>query len=183
MFRCLLVVLLVCLALLHNHCYSLPFLPSSLPPRAPLVFPSRPKPHFPSLSNQPRSQGFSLKKWVGPPHPFFEGKALGTRLLSNACLAGYLSLGCLWLYARGDWPADSNITHKSCWYSFHVTWYDQRSLSLWRCVSSVDSCRKIDVENHAFFTTFFYISEKFSETDPPGKIQWLSLFNLWRVLA
>ena len=35
---------------------------------------------------QPRPQGFSLKKWVGrekalfPPHPFFEGKALGTRL-------------------------------------------------------------------------------------------------------
>ena len=28
---------------------------------------------------QPRPQGFSLKKWVGP-HPFFEGKALGTRL-------------------------------------------------------------------------------------------------------
>ena len=30
-------------------------------------------------SRQPRPQGFSLKKWVGP-HPFFEGKALGTRL-------------------------------------------------------------------------------------------------------
>ena len=29
---------------------------------------------------QPRPQGFSLKKWVGPPHPFFEGKSLGTRL-------------------------------------------------------------------------------------------------------
>ena len=28
---------------------------------------------------QLRPQGFSLKKWVGP-HPFFEGKALGTRL-------------------------------------------------------------------------------------------------------
>ena len=28
---------------------------------------------------QPRPQGFSLKKWVGP-HPFFKGKALGTRL-------------------------------------------------------------------------------------------------------
>ena len=28
---------------------------------------------------QPRPQGFSLKKWVAP-HPFFEGKALGTRL-------------------------------------------------------------------------------------------------------
>ena len=27
---------------------------------------------------QPRPQGFSLKKWVG--HPFFKGKALGTRL-------------------------------------------------------------------------------------------------------
>ena len=27
---------------------------------------------------QPRLQRFSLKKWVGP-HPFFEGKALGTR--------------------------------------------------------------------------------------------------------
>ena len=32
--------------------------------------------------NQPRPQGFSLKKWVGPP-PFFEGKALGTRLKIN----------------------------------------------------------------------------------------------------
>ena len=30
-------------------------------------------------TTQPRPQGFSLKKWVGP-HPFFEGKALGTRL-------------------------------------------------------------------------------------------------------
>ena len=30
-------------------------------------------------SSQPRPQGFSLK-WVGPPHPFFKGKALGTRL-------------------------------------------------------------------------------------------------------
>ena len=28
---------------------------------------------------QLRPQGFSLKKWVRP-HPFFEGKALGTRL-------------------------------------------------------------------------------------------------------
>ena len=28
---------------------------------------------------QPRPQGFSLKKWVGP-NPFFKGKALGTRL-------------------------------------------------------------------------------------------------------
>ena len=45
--------------------------------------------YFPD-SIQPRPQGFSLKKWVGPgkgwggafsrPHPFFEGKALGTRL-------------------------------------------------------------------------------------------------------
>ena len=36
--------------------------------------------------SQPRPQGFSLK-WVGrhPPHPFFKGKALGTRL-------GYLAL-------------------------------------------------------------------------------------------
>ena len=32
------------------------------------------------LWDQPRPQGFSLKKWVGP-HPFFKGKALGTRLL------------------------------------------------------------------------------------------------------
>ena len=33
---------------------------------------------FPSLrGRQPRPQGFSLKKWT---HPFFEGKALGTRL-------------------------------------------------------------------------------------------------------
>ena len=30
---------------------------------------------------QPRPQGFSLKKW-GRPHPFFEGKALGTRLVN-----------------------------------------------------------------------------------------------------
>ena len=31
---------------------------------------------------QPHPQGFSLKQWVGrdPPHPFFEGKALATRL-------------------------------------------------------------------------------------------------------
>ena len=31
---------------------------------------------------QPRPQGFSLKKkgWDGMPHPFFKGKALGTRL-------------------------------------------------------------------------------------------------------
>ena len=28
---------------------------------------------------QPRPQGFSPKKWVGP-HPCFKGKALGTRL-------------------------------------------------------------------------------------------------------
>ena len=36
-----------------------------------------------ALSIQPRPQGFSLKKWVGPGKgPFFEGKALGTRLLS-----------------------------------------------------------------------------------------------------
>ena len=31
--------------------------------------------------NQPRRQGFSLKKW--PPHPFFKGKALATRLEKN----------------------------------------------------------------------------------------------------
>ena len=32
--------------------------------------------------NDPRPQGFSLKKWVGlfPPHPFCKGKALGKRL-------------------------------------------------------------------------------------------------------
>ena len=29
---------------------------------------------------QPRPQGFSLKKMGGAPHPFFKGKALGTRL-------------------------------------------------------------------------------------------------------
>ena len=29
---------------------------------------------------QPRPQSFSLKKWLGPPYPFFEGKTLGTRL-------------------------------------------------------------------------------------------------------
>ena len=34
------------------------------------------------ISNQPRPQGFSLK-WVGRPHPFFKGKALGTRLIGN----------------------------------------------------------------------------------------------------
>ena len=28
----------------------------------------------------PRSQGFSIKKWVGPPQPIFKGKALETRL-------------------------------------------------------------------------------------------------------
>ena len=32
------------------------------------------------LLPQPRPQGSNLKKWVGP-HPFFKGKALGTRLL------------------------------------------------------------------------------------------------------
>ena len=32
--------------------------------------------------NQPRPQGFSLKK-MGGAHPFFEGKALGTRLTVN----------------------------------------------------------------------------------------------------
>ena len=40
------------------------------------------------LETQPRPQSFSLKKWVGreklfPPHPFFKGKALGTRLLET----------------------------------------------------------------------------------------------------
>ena len=35
------------------------------------------------LRKQPRPQGFSLKKWVGP---FFEGKALGTRLLRKVIL-------------------------------------------------------------------------------------------------
>ena len=39
--------------------------------------------HF---KTQPRSQGFSLKKWVGR-HPFFEGKALGTRLFKTLKLA------------------------------------------------------------------------------------------------
>ena len=34
---------------------------------------------IPGGGGQPRPQGFSLKKWVGP-HPFFKGKALGTRL-------------------------------------------------------------------------------------------------------
>ena len=34
------------------------------------------------LNYQPRPQGFSLKKWVGRHHRFFNGKALGTRLLS-----------------------------------------------------------------------------------------------------
>ena len=44
--------------------------------------------HLKTRSWQPRPQGFSLKNWVGrekglfPPHPFFEGKALGTRLRS-----------------------------------------------------------------------------------------------------
>ena len=36
---------------------------------------------------QPRPQGFSLKKWVGR-HPFFEGKALGTRLYDSDDDAG-----------------------------------------------------------------------------------------------
>ena len=41
---------------------------------------------FPShkhVQKQPRPQGFSLKKWVAP-HPFFKGKALGTRLVQKA---------------------------------------------------------------------------------------------------
>ena len=38
------------------------------------------------LYHRPRPQGFSLK-WVGrPPHPFFKGKALGTRLLYHESL-------------------------------------------------------------------------------------------------
>ena len=36
--------------------------------------------YFQAPATQPRPQGFSLKKWVGP---FFEGKALGTRLLAT----------------------------------------------------------------------------------------------------
>ena len=38
--------------------------------------------------HQPRPQGFSLKKWVGreKPHPFFKGKALGTRLQRHKLL-------------------------------------------------------------------------------------------------
>ena len=45
---------------------------------------------------QPRPQGFSLRKWVGrekalfPPHPFFEGKALGTRLAKQLRIATVL---------------------------------------------------------------------------------------------
>ena len=39
------------------------------------------------MLNQPRPQGFSLKKWVGP-HPVFEGKALGTRLMLNSNCRG-----------------------------------------------------------------------------------------------
>ena len=35
-----------------------------------------------SFQSQPRPQGFSLKKW----HPFFKGKALGTRLFQSAML-------------------------------------------------------------------------------------------------
>ena len=36
-------------------------------------------------SPQPRPQGFSLTKWVGreKPHPFFKGKALGTRVVNR----------------------------------------------------------------------------------------------------
>ena len=34
-------------------------------------------------SNPARPQGFSLKKWVGPPHPFFKGKTQGMRLPSQ----------------------------------------------------------------------------------------------------
>ena len=49
----------------------------------------RERERFSLLWLQPRSQGFSLKKWVGP-HPFFKGKALGTRLL---WLATFSSLG------------------------------------------------------------------------------------------
>ena len=40
-----------------------------------------------NIRSQPRPQGFSLKKWVGwagvAPHPFFEGKALWTRLIRS----------------------------------------------------------------------------------------------------
>ena len=36
-----------------------------------------PESHYWNPESQPRPQGFSLKKWVGP---FFKGKALGTRL-------------------------------------------------------------------------------------------------------
>ena len=41
---------------------------------------------------QPRPQGFSLKKWVGP-HPFFKGKALGTRLGKRVEYLGYINFG------------------------------------------------------------------------------------------
>ena len=34
-------------------------------------------------NNQPRPQGFSLKNGWGGTHPFFKGKALGTRLKNN----------------------------------------------------------------------------------------------------
>ena len=39
----------------------------------------------PRGSPQPRPQGFSLTKWVGreKPHPFFKGKALGTRVVNR----------------------------------------------------------------------------------------------------
>ena len=41
-----------------------------------------------TLTIQPRPQDFSLKKWVGweRPHPFFKGKALGTRLVNEPLL-------------------------------------------------------------------------------------------------
>ena len=57
---------------------------------------------------QPFPQGFSLKKWVRR-HPFFEGKALGTRLYDSDDDAGVsLDAG-----HRANWPA-VNATLPGC---------------------------------------------------------------------
>ena len=57
------------------------------------------------IACQPRPRGFSLEKWVGlfPPHPFFKGKALGTRLI--ACVA--------WRFCRAG-HTSGEAARKSC---------------------------------------------------------------------
>ena len=71
---------------------------------------------------QPRPQGISLKKWVSP-HPFFKGKALGTRLELTIVFLWFSST----LFVTTTWkvnaltnkPIKENSRHSSsvakCW--------------------------------------------------------------------